>query len=132
MTTTVLIGGSVVVVAAAVVVVASQPRRLWRDAAEHRQSFWLAWALGWSALGAAGLALAGSGAAGCATFVVGALVGGAQPSMIADVRDVRRLGRLRRRQSWLPSDGAVPSPAPIRWRAVTAPPHLADRSVRPA
>jgi hypothetical protein len=82
---------AVAVVVLAVSVVLSQPRPVWRDAAEHSRGFWLAWATtsvtvglapaaaGWTSDGTAAVWLAA-----CCAFAA------LQPAMWADVLEVRR------------------------------------------
>ena len=98
-------------------VLVAQPRRAWHEAAEHTQAFWLAWALVWAALGLTVVVLAGMSWPGVAVLAAASLIGSAQPSMLADIHDVRRLGRLRRRQRWMPSEASEPTSRTITWRA---------------
>jgi hypothetical protein len=82
---------SIAVVGAALFVVFSQPRPVWRDAAEHSRWFWLWWM---SASVVVGLIPAVTGAfadwgaivwlEACCAFAI------FQPAMIADVLEVRR------------------------------------------
>jgi hypothetical protein len=111
--------GAVLVTAGVLV---GQPRRAWHEAAEHTQAFWVAWALVWAALGLTAVVLAGMTWPGVAVLAAACLIASAQPSMIADIHDVRRLGRLRRRQQWMPSEAPEPTSRTITWRAPLATP----------
>ncbi len=117
MTPTVLAAAALGVVLVAVAALVVQPRRAWREAAEHARLFWLIWALSWAALGLAIAVLAGPGWVGAGGLAGACLIGSAQPSMIADLLDVRRLGRLRRRQAWMPLAAPEPTLRPIAWEA---------------
>jgi hypothetical protein len=52
-----------------------------------------------------------------AWFVFWSAVGTLQPSMVADVVEVRRFGRRQLGVARLPRVAAVTAPAAIRWRA---------------
>jgi len=100
-------------------VVLSQPRPVWRDAAEHSRRFWCAWATVSVMVGLApavgGLVSDWSAAVwltACCAFAV------LQPAMWADVVDVRRDVALRRRvllekRSW---EEARIEASRVRWR----------------
>ncbi|MBM3672256.1 MAG: hypothetical protein FJW86_08780 [Actinobacteria bacterium] len=79
-------------------VVLSQPRPVWRDAAEHSRQFWMLWAV---ASVVAGLAPAVGGLmsdwAAAIWLTVCCAFAALQPAMWADVVDVRRDIELRRR-----------------------------------
>jgi hypothetical protein len=107
-------------VAAAVAALVLQPRRAWRDAAEHSRAFWLLWAIGWAALGVGAAVLAGPGWVGAAVLAAACLIGAAQPSMVADLLDVRGLGRLRRRQAWMAVQVSDPALPRVAWHAPSA------------
>ena len=109
---------SLAIVVAALAVLALQPRG-WRSAAEHSRGFWALWITGWASVGLAVAALAGPGGMAAAGLAAGCLVGSLQPSMIADLLDVRRLGQLRREQAWMPRPAVEPPLRPIVWRAPT-------------
>jgi len=110
---------SLAIVVVALAVLARQPRRAWRSAAEHSQGFWAVWITGWASGGLAVAVLAGPGGIAAAGLAAGCLVGSLQPSMIADLLDVRRLGQLRREQAWMPRPAVEPPLRPIVWRAPT-------------
>lgn len=112
----VLAGLSLLVATAALAVVLVQPRQAWRDAAEHTRAFWVSWALVGVGVGLAGPVMAGVGWAGASWLAGWVAVGSAEPSMISDVLEVRRL-RLRRRQAKPPPTTVEPPLRPIRWRA---------------
>jgi hypothetical protein len=83
-------------IAAAVVLIPSA--RSWRAAAEHARAFWLVWILGLTAVGFAAPAGLGLGWLPMAWFTFCVLLGTLQPSMLADLLEVRRYRRLRRRR----------------------------------
>jgi len=100
---------------AALSLLAAPRRRTWRAGAEHSRWFWSAWVLIATVVGLAGWArLAGAG--GLAWLALCCGVGSAQPSMIADLVDVRRLGR-RRRAHGRRRPVLEGGPRPIHWRA---------------
>ena len=114
--TTLMLGPFAVIGLAAVSVLASSSSA-WRGAAEHSRGFWLAWIVGFAALGFAGPATAGLGWVPTAWFVFWSLVGTLQPSMVVDVVEVRRLGRRQLAVASRPHVAVVASPPAIRWRA---------------
>lgn len=99
--------------------VVAQPRRAWREAAEHSKQLWGAWVLG---LVAVGLAVpAGNGVGWPTTVWVLACCALAvlQPSLLGDLREVRSHVR---RDKQRPRDALPPSTLlpveelqPIRW-----------------
>jgi hypothetical protein len=102
------------------------PSSSWRGAAEHSRGFWLAWIVGFAALGFAGPATSGLGWVPMGWFALWTTVGTLQPSMVADLVEVRRFGRRRLRVPRMPIVASVPpmpsvtamaGPQPIRWRA---------------
>jgi hypothetical protein len=95
-----------------------QPRRLWRDTAEHSKVFWLLWALAAVAIGALGVVVGGWGWAAAAWLAVWCGCAALQPAMIVDLLDVRRQVRRRRKVTLeLRAQRATGLPSPIRWRA---------------
>ena len=108
---------SLATVVVALAVLALQPRRAWQAAAEHSRAFWARWATGWALLGLAAAVLVGPGGMAAAGLAAGCLIGSLQPSMIADLLDVRRLGQLRRQQAGMPRPAVEPPLRPIAWRA---------------
>jgi len=108
---------SLATVVVALAALAAQPRRAWRAAAEHSRAFWALWATGWASLGLAATMLAGPGWMAAPGLAAGCLIGSLQPSMIADLLDVRRLGQLRRQPAWTSSPAVEPPLRPIVWRA---------------
>jgi hypothetical protein len=109
-------GAAAAVALATQAVLWAQPRRAWRDAAEHRRAFWFAWDLAATAVGVGGLVVPGVGWAGVGWVTFWCLVGSAQPAMIADLRAVRRQLRRRRRARLLDALGFGAVPGPIRWQ----------------
>jgi hypothetical protein len=102
------------------------PSSSWRGAAEHSRGFWLAWIVGFAALGFAGPATSGLGWVPMGWFALWTTVGTLQPSMVADLVEVRRFGRRRRAVPRMPVVASVPripnvtamaGPQPIRWQA---------------
>jgi hypothetical protein len=82
----------------AMFVVLSQPRPVWRDAAEHSRQFWVVWAVGSVVVGL-GPAVGGlmSDWVAAIWLTVCCAFAALQPAMWADVVDVRRDIALRRR-----------------------------------
>lgn len=109
--------GAVGIAAAAVLAPGS---RSWRSAAEHRRVFWLAWIVGFAALGFAGPASVGLGWAPMAWLAWWSAVAAFQPSMVADLVEIHRFGRRRRA---LPATAVstMVEPPTIRWRSATTP-----------
>jgi hypothetical protein len=108
---------ALLVAAATLGTLLAQPGPAWRDAAEHSRAFWVAWLLVGTGIGLAGLVAVGvSSWGGAAWLAFWAAVGSVQPSMIADVLEMRRLEQ-RRRQPSTPSALPEPPLRPIRWRA---------------
>ena len=107
------------VVVAMQIVVVLQPRRVWREAAEHSKVFWLVWALGSVAIGAVPAALGGWGWGAAAWLAVWCGCAALQPAMVVDLFEVRRQVRRRRtvtldRRRQRATGASLP---PIRWRA---------------
>jgi hypothetical protein len=115
-----LVPFAVVGLAAIAVLVSSSGA--WRGAAEHSRGFWLAWIVGFAALGFAGPATSGPGWGPTAWFVFWSAVGALQPSMLADVADVRRFGRRQVAVARMPRAAVVAPPPTIRWQAPARPP----------
>jgi hypothetical protein len=112
-----LVAFGVVGVAAAAVL--APPGRSWRAAAEHSRGFWLAWIVGFAALGFGGPATVGLGWAPTAWLAVWSAVGALQPSMVADLVEVRRF--TRRRLAVVPARGPTVAAAPrVRGHAPAA------------
>jgi hypothetical protein len=123
---------ALLVAAAALATLLVQPRRAWRDAAEHSRAFWVAWLLVGTGVGLAGPAAVGvSSWGGAAWLGFWAAVGSVQPSMIGDVLEMRRLER-RRRQPSTPAALTEPPLRPIRWRAPAQDETAAGRPPVPA
>jgi hypothetical protein len=114
--TTLMLAPFAVIGLAAVAVLASSSSA-WRGAAEHSRGFWLAWIVGFAVLGFAGPATAGLGWGPTVWFVFWSAVGTVQPSMVADVMEVRRFGRRQRAVARRPPIAVVSSPPAIRWQA---------------
>jgi hypothetical protein len=118
------------VVGIAAAAVLAPPSSSWRGAAEHSRGFWVAWIVGFAAFGFAGPATSGLGWVPMAWFALWTTVGTLQPSMVADLVEVRRFGRRRlavpRMRSVSPvarmsSVTAMAGPQPIRWQAPAVP-----------
>jgi hypothetical protein len=101
---------------------AVQPRRAWRDAAEHSRAFWLAWLVLAVGAGVAGALRLGPGWPATAWLGTCVALGGLQPSMLADLADTRRYIRRCRAAALLPRLPEGPQLEPICWHA---PPELA-------
>jgi hypothetical protein len=93
---------------AALAVLAASPSDAWRAGAEHSRRFWCGWVLLAGAVGLVGWAQLGGGI-GNGWLALWCAVGSLQPSMVADVLDVRALRR----------DPGPPRPAPIAAAGVT-------------
>jgi uncharacterized membrane protein YdbT with pleckstrin-like domain len=92
---------SICVVGAVMFVVLSQPRPVWRDAAEHARWFWLLWATSSVAVGVAPAATGAFADWGAITWLVLCCAFAVlQPALITDVLEVRR-DVARRRQATL-------------------------------
>jgi hypothetical protein len=110
---------AVAVVIVMQIVVVLQPRRVWREAAEHPKGFWLVWALGSVAMGAAPAAVGGWGWGAAAWLAIWCGCAALQPAMIVDLLEVRRQVR-RRRSATLElrrRRATSASLSPIHWRA---------------
>jgi|SRR5450759_79565 Na+/melibiose symporter-like transporter len=125
--------GLFAIVGIAAAAVLAPPSSSWRGAAEHSRGFWVAWIVGFGALGFAGPATSGLGWVPMGWFALWTTVGTLQPSMVADLVEVRRFGRRRLATPSVASVARMPivtamaGPQPIRWRAPAAPPVLAAR-----
>lgn len=116
--------------------VLAPPTSSWRAAAEHSRGFWLAWIVGFAVLGFAGPATSGLGWVPMGWFALWTTVGTLQPSMIADLVEVRRFRRRRlavpRIRSVapvtrMPNVTVMAGPQPIRWRNPAVPAGRAAR-----
>jgi hypothetical protein len=135
-TPTTLTLGLFAVVGIAAAAVLAPPSSSWRGAAEHSRGFWVAWIVGFAALGFAGPATSGLRWVPMGWFAFWTTVGTLQPSMVADLVEVRRFGRRRLAAprfpsvasvAHMPSVTAIAGPQPIRRRAPAAPAGLAPR-----
>jgi hypothetical protein len=109
---------------------AVQPRRAWRDAAEHSRAFWLAWLVLAVGAGVAGTLRLGPGWPATAWLGACVAVGGLQPSMLADLLDTRRHIRRCQAAALLPHLPEGPLLEPICWHAppeLLVPGGVADR-----
>jgi hypothetical protein len=115
MTPGALTGALLLLPIAALALLAAPPREAWRAGAEHSRWFWSAWVVTAVMVGLAGWARFG-GAGGTAWLALWCAVGSAQPSMIADLVDVRRQ-RDRRASRSRPAVVVGAGPRPIQWQA---------------
>jgi hypothetical protein len=132
--------GLFALVGIAAAAVLAPPTSSWRAAAEHSRGFWLAWIVGFAALGFAGPATSGLGWVAMSWFALWTAVGTLQPSMVADLVEVRRCSRRRLAVPPSPIVASVDrlanvtviaGPRPIRWRAPAAPAGRAARGTIP-
>jgi hypothetical protein len=99
---------------------AVQPRRVWRDAAEHSRAFWLGWVLVAIGIGVAGALRVGPGWPGTAWLAACVAFGCGQPPLLADLLDTRRHVRRCRTAAVRPAPAAGPLVEPICWHAPPA------------
>ena len=109
---------SIGVVGIAILVVFSQPRPVWRDAAEHSRWFWLGWATVSVTVGLVPAAAGVSDWAAIVWLIACCAFAAFQPAMVADVLEVRRdIARRRRSLLGLRRREEEEGWSPIRWRS---------------
>jgi hypothetical protein len=99
--------------------VVAQPRRAWREAAEHSKQLWGGWVLGLVAVGVAVTASRGVGWPSAILVLACCALAVLQPSLLGDLREVRsHVQRNKHRpHDPVPPSGvaSMPDLAPIRW-----------------